>query len=136
MDIEINGHEYRATKLSVFDQLKVARKLLPVLSGLTGELQKLQQGEMPMAAVLPSMANAIAQMSDEDCNAILHPCLAVVSRKNAKAWTPIFRQSELMFDDIDLKTLLEIVAQVIGDSLGNFFHAPQDDETASLPPQD
>lgn len=136
MEIEINGHEYRATKLSVFDQLKVTRKLLPVLSGLTGELQKLQQGEMPMAAVLPVMANAIAQMSDEDCNAILHPCLAVVSRKNTKAWTPIFRQGELMFDDIDLKTMLEIVAQVIGDSLGNFFHAPQGDETASLSPQD
>ncbi|WP_409014052.1 phage tail assembly chaperone [Arsenophonus sp.] len=81
-EIELNGHEYRATKLSVFDQLKGTRKLLPVLSGLTGELQKLQQGEMPMAAVLPIMANAIAQMSDEDCNAILHPCLAVVSRKN------------------------------------------------------
>ncbi|WP_334469246.1 phage tail assembly chaperone [Arsenophonus sp. PmNCSU2021_1] len=136
MEIEINGHEYRATKLSVFDQLKVARKLLPVLSGLTGEWQKLQQGEMPMAAVLPAMANAIAQMNDEDCNAILHPCLAVVSRKNTRIWTPIFRQGELMFDDIDLKTLLEIVAQVIGDSLGNFFHAPQGDETASLPPQD
>ncbi|WP_339053096.1 phage tail assembly chaperone [Arsenophonus endosymbiont of Crataerina pallida] len=136
MEIEINGHEYRSQKLNVFDQLKVTRKLLPVLSGLTGELQKLQQGEMPMAAVLPIMANSIAQMSDEDCNAILHPCLAVVSRKNAKAWTPIFRQGELMFDDIDLKTMLEIVAQVIGDSLGNFFHAPQGDETASLLSQD
>ncbi|SPP31651.1 hypothetical protein ARAF_0793 [Arsenophonus endosymbiont of Aleurodicus floccissimus] len=44
-----------------------------------------------MAAVLPVMANSIAQMSDEDCNAILRPCLAVVSCKNAKTWTPIFR---------------------------------------------
>ncbi|HGJ5876699.1 MAG TPA: phage tail assembly chaperone [Arsenophonus sp.] len=136
MEIEINDHAYRANKLNVFDQLKVTRKLLPVLSGLTGELQKLRQGEMPMEAVLPIMANSIAQMSDEDCNAILHPCLAVVSRKNTKTWTPIFRQGELMFDDIDLKTMLEIVAHVIGDSLGNFFHAPQDDETVSLPSQD
>uniref|UniRef100_A0A3B0M2Q2 Bacteriophage protein n=1 Tax=Arsenophonus endosymbiont of Trialeurodes vaporariorum TaxID=235567 RepID=A0A3B0M2Q2_9GAMM len=136
MEIEINGREYRATKLSVFDQLKVALKLLPVLSGLTGELQKLQQGEMLMAAVLPVMANSIAQMSDEDCNAILHPCLSVVSRKNVKTWTQIFRQGELMFDDIDLLIMLEIVMHVIGYSLGNFFHAPQGDETASLPPQD
>ncbi|MFS1538245.1 MAG: hypothetical protein ACL7BU_05585 [Candidatus Phlomobacter fragariae] len=35
-----------------------------------------------------------------------------------------------------MKTLLEIVAHVIGDSLGNSFHAPQGDGTASLPSED
>ena len=30
MECSIKGHDYRVAKLSVFDQLKVTRKLLPV----------------------------------------------------------------------------------------------------------
>ncbi|ARF49163.1 phage tail assembly chaperone [Pantoea stewartii] len=134
MDIELNGNTYRAGKLSVFDQLKVARKLLPVLSGMVGELQKLRSGEAAIETLLPAIADAVAGMSDSDCDAILHPCLSVVSRQNGNKWMPVFRQGELMFDDIDLISMLNIVVQVIGDSLGNFFHAPQDAVTAP-PPQ-
>ena len=36
MEFEIKGVKYRAAKLSVFDQLKVTRKLLPVLAGISG----------------------------------------------------------------------------------------------------
>ncbi|MFT4466102.1 MAG: phage tail assembly chaperone [Sodalis sp. (in: enterobacteria)] len=133
MDIELNGNTYRAGKLSVFDQLKVARKLLPVLSGMVGELQKLRGGEVAMETLLPALATAIGDIQDSDCDAIIHACLSVVSRQNGKAWMAVFRQGDLMFDDIDLGTLLQLVAQVIGDSLGNFFHAPLDG--ATVPPQ-
>lgn len=34
MECNINGVEYRAAKLNVFDQLKVTRKLLPLLAGM------------------------------------------------------------------------------------------------------
>lgn len=131
MDIELNGNTYRVGKLSVFDQLKVARKLLPILSGMVGELQKLRSGEAVIETLLPAIASAVAGMSDSDCDAILHPCLSVVSRQNSNKWMPVFRQGELMFDDIDLISMLNVVAQVIGDSLGNFFHAPQDTVTVS-----
>lgn len=33
MEFEIKGVKYRTAKLSVFEQLKVSRKLLPVLAG-------------------------------------------------------------------------------------------------------
>lgn len=138
MEIELNGHHYRAAKLSVFDQLKVTRRLLPILSGLMGvmgDLKKLHQGEMAIEALLPMIADTVAQMSDSDCDAILHPCLSVVSRQNEKKWVPVFSQSTLMFDDIDMMTLLQIVGHVIGDSLGNFFLAPQGNETAIPPSQ-
>ncbi|CAK8736434.1 hypothetical protein SODG_000147 [Sodalis praecaptivus] len=131
MEIELKGHLYRAGKLSVFDQLKVARKLLPVLSGMVGELQKLRGGEVAMETLLPALATAIGDMQDSDCDAIIHACLSVVSRQNGKAWVAVFRQGDLMFDDIDLGTLLQLVAQVIGDSLGNFFTHPS---TARLCP--
>jgi hypothetical protein len=43
MEFDINGVDYRATKLSVFDQLKVCRKLLPVLSSIVPDLAKLRE---------------------------------------------------------------------------------------------
>ncbi|MFS1538244.1 MAG: phage tail assembly chaperone [Candidatus Phlomobacter fragariae] len=42
-----------------------------------------------MESVLPIMVLSVSQMSDEDCNAILYPCLLVVSRQNNKSWTVI-----------------------------------------------
>lgn len=135
MEIELNGHHYRAAKLSVFDQLKVTRRLLPILSGLMGDLKKLYQREIAIEVVLPVITDAVAQLSDSDCDAILYPCLSVVSRQNEKKWVPVFSQGTLMFDDIDMMTLLLIVGHVIGDSLGNFFPAPQGNETAIPPSQ-
>jgi hypothetical protein len=37
-----------------------------------------------------------------------------------KKWVKIFDQGALMFDDIDLFTMLQLVARVVADSLGNF----------------
>ncbi|EBQ1834569.1 hypothetical protein A0Q22_20690, partial [Salmonella enterica] len=44
----------------------------------------------------------------------------VVSRKHMDGWTPVFSSGQLMFDDIDLLTMLQLVARVVADSLGNF----------------
>ncbi|HBW0960607.1 TPA: hypothetical protein MED93_005896, partial [Klebsiella pneumoniae] len=59
-------------------------------------------------------------LPDEDVNAVIHPCLSVVSRQHEKGWAKVFDQGALMFDDIDLFTMLQLVARVVADSLGNF----------------
>ena len=41
MEFQINGVNYRTAKLSVFEQLKVSRKLLPVLAGMQYNLSRL-----------------------------------------------------------------------------------------------
>ncbi|CAI0906506.1 phage tail assembly chaperone [Serratia quinivorans] len=136
MEFEIKGLKYRAAKLSVFEQLKVSRKLLPLLSGLLGEikvLRKLKTGQITiedaLKVALPVIAQTLADLSDDDSNAIIHPCLAVVSRQTGTAYTAIFTSGQLMFDDIDLMDMLQIVARVVGDSLGNFLPALPDSVT-------
>ncbi|WP_410293302.1 phage tail assembly chaperone, partial [Klebsiella pneumoniae] len=42
MEFEIKGVNYRTAKLDVFQQLKVSRKLLPVLAGLVSEFSTLK----------------------------------------------------------------------------------------------
>lgn len=130
MEFEIKGIRYSAAKLSVFDQLKVSRKVLPVLAGMLGDFQALRESSKggnvysTVETVLPKIADAVAGLSEEDTNAIIFPCLAVVSRRHEKdTWVPVFRDGVLAFDDIDLMSMLQIVGRVIGDSLGNFLPA-------------
>ncbi|SFB04119.1 hypothetical protein SAMN05216502_105425 [Citrobacter amalonaticus] len=137
MEFEIKGIKYNAGKLSVFDQLKVSRKLLPVLTGVLADFGSvramLPAGGMENAnldalapvleKVLPRIASELSALSEEDTNAIIHPCLAVVARQNGKTWAPVFNSGQLMFDDLDLFSMLQIVARVVADSLGNFLPA-------------
>ncbi|WP_345892294.1 phage tail assembly chaperone, partial [Pantoea ananatis] len=66
MQFEIKGIRYSARKLSVFDQLKVSRKLLPVLAGLLGDFQALRESSQGgdvsniIEKVLPKIADAVA----------------------------------------------------------------------------
>lgn len=136
MEFEIKGVNYRASKLSVFDQLKVSRKLLPVLAGMLGDFQGIeaaaQGGDVNKAieSALPKIADSLAEMSEEDTNAIIFPCLSVVARQNGKVWAPVMVRGSLTFDDLDLMSMLQIVGRVVGDSLGNFLPAAPDKEIA------
>lgn len=136
MEFEIKGQQYRTAKLSVFDQLKVSRKLLPVLAGMMSDFNGIksaaQGGDVYQALekALPKIADSLSVMSEEDTNAIIHPALAVVARQHGKGWTPVFSHGELMFDDIDLFGMLQMVGRVVGDSLGNFLRELPDSETA------
>ncbi|KZQ64980.1 phage tail assembly chaperone [Klebsiella aerogenes] len=133
MECTIKGVNYRANKLGVFEQLKVSRKLLPILAGLMadfssiknllpagGEAVNLERLEPVFNTLLPRIADELSKLTEDDTNAIIHPCLAMVVRENGKQWTPVFRSGELMFDDIDLFDMLQLVARVVADSLGNF----------------
>ncbi|WP_354691097.1 phage tail assembly chaperone [Phytobacter sp. RSE-02] len=145
MEFTINSVDYRATKLSVFDQLKVCRKLLPVLSSIVPDLSALHKaaavaGEsektgQSISTILPKIADVVAGMPEEDVNAILFPCLSVVTRKAITGnWTPVFSNGELMFKDIDLLTMLNIAGRVAADNLGNFLPVPPMSETAVQQP--
>lgn len=152
MEFEIKGVQYRTAKLSVFDQLKVTRKLLPVLAGLLSEFGSIRDllpkpgAEKTADALnnfapvfeklLPKVADQLAGLSEDDTNAIIFPCLAVVSRRQDKSsWVPVALQGELMFDDIDLMSMLQMVGRVVGDSLGNILPAAPASETAGQLPQ-
>uniref|UniRef100_UPI0024425E73 phage tail assembly chaperone n=2 Tax=Enterobacteriaceae TaxID=543 RepID=UPI0024425E73 len=107
MEFEIKGVKYRTAKLDVFQQLKVSRKLLPVLAGLVSEFSTLKaqaaagNSGAVLESVLPKIADTLAALPDEDVNAVIHPCLGVVMRQHEKGWVKIFDQGALMFDDID-----------------------------------
>jgi hypothetical protein len=100
MEFEIKGVKYRTAKLDVFQQLKVSRKLLPVLAGLVSDFGTLKsmmvrdsEGKLvfgekrafdALDIVLPKIADTLAALPEEDVNAVIHPCLGVVMRQHEK----------------------------------------------------
>ena len=83
MEFEIKGVQYRTKKLSVLDQLKVTRKLLPVLAGIMPDMQSIKDalpkegGDADPQAVygvlekaLPKIAEKLADMTAAETNAI------------------------------------------------------------------
>ncbi|MET3654091.1 phage tail assembly chaperone [Dyella japonica] len=118
MDFEINGQQYRSGKLNARQQFHVARRLAPVLGGLATA----SQGKTDdFATFLQPIADAIAGMSDADCDYVLDTCLAIVQRQQGSSWANIFVNKAQMFDDIDMGVMLQIASKVITENLGSFF---------------
>lgn len=146
MEFALKGNSYRLAKLDLFTQLKVARKLAPLLVRVMSDLSGMRDafaaggdGQVDFdrlapvfEKVLPRIADELASLNDEDVNAIIFPCLGVVARQHMGAWSPVVNQGHIAFDDIDLFSMITLVARVVADSLGNILPAADTNQTAGL----
>lgn len=133
MQFELDGNRYSITSMGVFDQLKVARKLVPVFSTFAADYQDIaaaQDGSQAIQNLLPKVAEAVAEIKDEDFDYIMAACLKVIFRETVKNnWQPVMRGGELMFDDIKSRDVITLIARVIGDNLGDFLPEVPTSET-------
>lgn len=132
----VGGNNYQASKLPAFDQMAIARRLMPAIKTLlTPEVMasiaqsrqadgKLDFSRIDLSQMIPAMADAIYSLSDDDAERIVRTSLKVVQRQNAEGtvWSPVMTpQGQVMFDDIDLPVMLQIAWNVIEAQLGSFF---------------
>lgn len=118
MEFEISGQQYRSGRLNARQQFHVARRLAPVFGGLA---EASQGNAADFAHFLQPLTDAIAGISDTDCDYILDTCLGVIQRQQGSAWAPVFVNKSQMFDDIDMAVMLQMAAKVIQENLGGFF---------------
>jgi hypothetical protein len=104
-------------KLDVFTQLSLARKLAPALPIVDVQLQKENKGK-PKAILVVMM---LAQISDEDSAFVVRKCLSIVMRKQDTGLAKVQADNgSIMFDDIPMEEILEMVSWVIEENLGDF----------------
>jgi hypothetical protein len=125
-ELEVEGRQYRTGKLNAFKQFHLMRKLLPLFSGMGESLSQMPatvgSGEGQFWHSLSPIAQAVADMSDDDSEWIIKTCLAAVTVFNGRNWVPVATPTgELMFEDIDLSQMLQLAFGVIQENLGNFF---------------
>ena len=126
MNKTIGGFTYRTSGvMSTADQFAVARKLAPAVPVLQGLLsQENLNKERSLLTVL-----MFANISDESTNFVLGKCLNVISRQDPGSgnFAPLSDgKGNLMFLDVNLPVLMDLMVEVINENLGDFFRTALD----------
>lgn len=129
-DRDINGQKYRIGKLTPKEQFHVARRLVPLLTGLAGAaMPSVLAGVTDAAAltddalgqILLAFSGGLSKMSNEDSEYVIDTCLSAVQRKQGEIWAPVLVKGGMMFADIRLPDMVQLVVAVVQENLGSFF---------------
>lgn len=127
VEFSIGENYYSSGKLNAFQQFHVARKLGPILVKMGPVAAQALSNPDAGIDLLGPVLEALAEMSEEDCNFVLSRCLSVVKRRQGNGpWAAVWHDGakRLLFEDIDMPVMIQIAMQVIGDNLGSFLGAP------------
>lgn len=128
-EIDIGGKTYRIGKLAATTQFHIARKIGPMVPALMGLYFEALNSGKPLHDSLAELVFAakpfldgLAALPDEASNYVIAECMLVVHRRDGSLWFPVWsaQANAPMFDDIDLRLLLELTSRVLGVNLGPF----------------
>lgn len=126
LELEIDGTNYRVTKMSVLDQNRLARKLSPLLPKLVPLFSKLSGEDWTkdldgLAEAASPLLEAYANMSDADADYITGVCMNVVLRDQGGRFFPAWSKTgNVPMFEIDLAALNKLIFSAIRENLGPF----------------
>jgi len=131
LDFEIGSVKYRANKLNPFEQFAILRKLAPIFAAVASQAEASVmagligkgEGGADFTKLLPPVLQGLADLPEEDANAVLYGCLKAVQRESGPGYAPVVASGaqRLMFDDIDLPVMLQLAWKVLEFNLAGFF---------------
>lgn len=126
---ELNGKTYQVRKINVFDQLALVSKLSVVLATIGEQRDK----ELIIQNFAKFFAAYAATMTREDLSEIFRLALTPVYRRAVTNWQPIFKNGQILFQDIDLKEMLSLVWKTVEvNKLDDFFTIPVSNPTVNV----
>jgi hypothetical protein len=135
IEFQVGEKTYVAKQLSAMKQLHIARKMAPVLAGLAPAGAGFKNGlEGAFMATLPSLAEKLASMKDEDADFVVLGLLSACSRRESGGGLAslVSGSGTLMFQDINMKELIEIAVESGKHNFSDFFNAlPQNSKSAN-----
>ncbi len=129
-EASINGHDYKFGQIPALAQFHIVRRLAPVIGELLaaigpsfkGGKSDVTEGEMLKA--LGPITIALSKLSDEEANYILFGLLKPVTRKQVGGgWASISTGETMMFEDIDMKVMVQLSVKSFMRNLGGFINA-------------
>lgn len=132
-DFKVGSYEFKLSKIDAFKQFHIVRRLSPILGDLAPHMnaisklsQKNGKSEAEkfdeLAGLLKPILDGIAKLSDADANLVLFGLLSGVEIKQSTGhWAYVVRDSVLMFNDLDLPTLLAAAGKSLAYNLSGFF---------------
>jgi len=123
-EIEIDGKQFVTGRMSARQQFHVARRLAPLFAAMFPAGKKI---DVSSAAEinLTACAEAMARLSDADCDYVLDACLGVVKHReeSGSLFGIAVAGGKLRYDWIDMNMMLRLAASVVQDNLQGFMGA-------------
>lgn len=126
-EITIDGNRYRTGRLTPYQQLHVARRLAPLLTGAEALISAvMSEDDVDLRLALKQLApvsEALAKMPDAEVEYVLDLCLGVVTRLDRDAWSLVLPTpgAPPMFQDITMSVMLQLAVAVIRENVESFF---------------
>ena len=128
----IDGREFRIGRLNLFDALHVVRTISPLLPSLFGQVlqdliilfQNSKDEETatdedrlaefyPLIQSLEPLLLNVAYMPRASFESVIRTCLTAVEIHQGKIYSPVVVNDQLMFADLDIATIMQLVLTVI-----------------------
>jgi hypothetical protein len=122
-EFEIAGQTYRVGRLNALNAHNIARKLVFAVLQLAEARKK--GGPAPGSTEWSQAFCALtADLPDAVMNSVITTCLSVVARRQGNAFAPVMVADRMMFDDIDMMSMLRLVGHVVEvNGIPDFFTA-------------
>ena len=130
-EVKVGDQSYRIGKLDAMKQFHVTRRILPFFTEIAkattdipdfSAMSEEDRNIEFFKALAGPLSTALSAMKDEDSEYIIYTCLGAVSRQQGQTWAPVVaRGHSLMFEDIDLATMLRLTSEVVQENLSGFF---------------
>lgn len=121
MEVTVGGVNYRSVKMDAFKQFHVIRRMGPLFPNIAGFLTEAKKEDSDKMLQAGYIAAALGRLSDPDANFILNNCLATCQRQQGTVWANLTDASgSLMFSDLSMPDMLELVWKVLEDNYGPF----------------
>lgn len=127
--IEVKGNTYAIAKVDANTQFHLARRIAPILATMGISLDSLKAGatldEDKLMTSLGPVTVIISSMPDDTVDYVTEHCMAAVKRRQVfdgkETWAPAARGTQMLFDDMDMPTMLRLVYEVLRVNLLGFF---------------
>lgn len=136
--VKVGDTEFQIGRISALKQFHISRRLTPLLAAVIPTLGPLLMKAMSEDAEqisapekqalinkiinsLPAIGEVLAQMPDADAEFILFACLDVCMVKQDTGWAAVRKGGVLMFQTLDMPTMLSLTWEALKANLGSFF---------------
>lgn len=132
-EFEIGGKKFQLNKVNAIKQFHIVRRMAPILTKMVPSIGKIKDNEKSktelsdgeklehIAEVAIPFMDGFAKLSDADSEIVLYGLLSCVQVQQAGNWAWVVVNSNLMFDDLDLPTMLQIAYKSFMFNLSGFF---------------
>lgn len=137
-EFTVNDLTFKVRKIDAFKQFHTVRRIAPILSELMpalGKIKATMKGDDPesenlseeekwerIGEIAQPLLMGFSKLNDDDSEKVLHALLSGAEMQQVGGgWAPVSNGSMLMFQNLELPTLLQVAGRSFMVNLGGFF---------------